>query len=308
MGDAWNQARLQQYIDGRVEESSTLEYKSAGALDVTDAKKIEITKDVSAMANAAGGIIIYGIQEHGGTSSRHLPDRIDPIDRRQFSKEWLEQVINTIEPRISGFKVHPIEIDGDPLRVVYAVEVPKSTTAHQARDQRYYRRYNFERLPMHDHEIRDVMNRASTPDVHVTFGYQCTARESHMHKYRLTVLVENRGMQAANHFKLQLAFPAPGLHVSCLTYPPQHPNHERVAYWRDGDDHLVAYRSREVLFPQDTEDLDRYIILHYRVDAQSHRHIHRQPNSPGMSLRWALYADNMTPKTGEVPLEQLEEF
>ena len=39
------------------------------------------------------------------------------------------------------------------------VEIPKSLTAHQARDLRYYRRYNFESVAMVDYEIRDVMNR-----------------------------------------------------------------------------------------------------------------------------------------------------
>jgi hypothetical protein len=31
--------------------------------------------------------------------------------------------------------------------------------AHQARDYRYYKRHNFNALPMEDYEVRDVMNR-----------------------------------------------------------------------------------------------------------------------------------------------------
>lgn len=42
-------------------------------------------------------------------------------------------------------------------------------TAHQARDLRYYRRYNFESVPMADYEIRDVMNRWKHPTLKFEF-------------------------------------------------------------------------------------------------------------------------------------------
>ena len=63
MARNWTESRLQNYITSEIEESLTLEYKSAEALDRNETKKKEITKDVSAMANSAGGIIVYGISE-----------------------------------------------------------------------------------------------------------------------------------------------------------------------------------------------------------------------------------------------------
>jgi predicted HTH transcriptional regulator len=59
----WDEAKLQSYIGNSIEESLTLDYKAADALASSDGKKKEITKDVSAMANSAGGLIIYGISE-----------------------------------------------------------------------------------------------------------------------------------------------------------------------------------------------------------------------------------------------------
>ena len=73
----WNEAALQQYINDEIEESLTLDYKAADSLDKADKKKTEITKDVSAMANSAGGIIIYGISEHKDPSRKHLPEKMN---------------------------------------------------------------------------------------------------------------------------------------------------------------------------------------------------------------------------------------
>ncbi len=56
----------------------------------TDAKKLELSKDISAFANSAGGTILYGVEEDG-----HCPTRIDlGLDRNEVTKEWIEQVVN----------------------------------------------------------------------------------------------------------------------------------------------------------------------------------------------------------------------
>lgn len=133
----WDQARLERYITEGIEESLTLDYKAAASLDKSDKKKIEITKDVSAMANSAGGIIIYGIAEFQDKACEHLPEKLDPVDRTAFSKEWLEHIIGNIQPRIDGVIIHPVPISSATNDVVYVVEIPQSHTAHQAKDHRY---------------------------------------------------------------------------------------------------------------------------------------------------------------------------
>ena len=103
----WNLERLRQLISDNVEESLSLEYKAAEALGKSDAKKAEIVKDVSAFANSSGGVLIYGIAEFQQRDQRHRPERIDPVDRQRFSKEWLEQIIQSIQPRIEGIVIEP---------------------------------------------------------------------------------------------------------------------------------------------------------------------------------------------------------
>lgn len=161
----WTVDHLRQLIDDSIEESSTLEYKGAGAMSKKDEKKKEIVKQVTAMANSTGGTIIYGMAEYNDDGKKHLPEKLDPINRSEISKEWLDSIIQSIQPRIDGVKIHPVTDTADDNLVYYVVEVPQSHTAHQGRDHRYYKRRNFQLLPMEDYEVRDVMNRKSHPKI-----------------------------------------------------------------------------------------------------------------------------------------------
>ena len=164
MALTWDEARVQQLIKDQIEESLNLDYKAAAALDKTPGKRKEITKDVSAMANSDGGRIIYGLTETG-----HLPGKIDPVTRSDFSKEWLEHVIGNIRPRIEDLIIHPVSVGNSFSDVVYVVEIPSSYTAHQASDKRYYKRHNFESVPMEHYEILDVLNRQQHPRIDLEF-------------------------------------------------------------------------------------------------------------------------------------------
>lgn len=175
MAEIWDLSRVEEYITQGIEESLTLDYKAAGSLAKTDSKKSEITKDVSAMANSAGGLIIYGIAEDA--TNKHLPGAIDPIDRNLISKEWLEQVISNIRPKIDGLVIHPISINTAQNQVVYVVEIPQSHTAHQATDKKYYKRFNFESVAMEDYEIRDVMGRGQYPQIELELEIEVTQDE-----------------------------------------------------------------------------------------------------------------------------------
>jgi predicted HTH transcriptional regulator len=121
----WTEADVLQLITDQVQESLTLDYKECLALRKTDRKKDEISKDVSAFANSAGGVIVYGVKETG-----HIPTAIDDgYDPSHISKEWLEQVIDSrIQRRIDGIRINPIRLSGPKAgKVMYVVSIPQST-------------------------------------------------------------------------------------------------------------------------------------------------------------------------------------
>ncbi len=147
---------IQYLIDFGIEESIHLDYKTSGALDKSETKKKEISKDVSAFANSDGGIIIYGVEEQN-----HKAAGFSYIDGNNITKEWLEQVINsTINQKIKGIEIFPIRNNGNIAESIYLVKIPRSYDApHMCRDKCYYKRYNFESVKMEEYEVRDLFNR-----------------------------------------------------------------------------------------------------------------------------------------------------
>lgn len=160
----WDETDLLGLIQNQTKESIELDYKSCDSLQKTEGKKNELSKDVSALANSAGGTLVYGITEDG-----HVPTGLDiGYDPTDITKEWIDQVINSnIHPRIEGLLINQIELTTqNPGRVAYVLEVPQSTRGpHQAADKRYHKRFNFESVAMEDYEIRDIMRRASSPNL-----------------------------------------------------------------------------------------------------------------------------------------------
>lgn len=156
----WDEAYLLELIRVEEQEGLRLDYKASAALDKTDNKKNEISRDVSAFANSAGGFLVYGMLEN-----KHVPTSIDVgVDRNVITKEWLESVIKSrISPIIDDFTVKQVSLPGkSPNQVAYVVEIPQATSRapHQAYDHRYYKRYNYESTPMEDYEVRDLMRRS----------------------------------------------------------------------------------------------------------------------------------------------------
>lgn len=296
--ETWDETRLRGYLN-LIEENLTLDYKAAGSLGQSEGKKKEITKDVSAMANSAGGIIIYGMKEYDEPERKHLAEDIDPIDRTAFTKEWLEQVINNIRPHIDNVIIHPVALTSSPNHLAYVVEIPQSNTAHQAMDHRYYKRFNFLSEPMEDYEIRDIMNRATSPDAVVEFSYIRNSIEMYEHHYTLAVKIKNLGRQLIHHFQLQFTFPQYDGNVRHIIHKKDH-----IDCWEQTRDRLVIrYRSNKVLYPTEEIDVGREMAVQYMVNSNIYGRI---SHGHGPMIDWTLHADNMPPKTGSIRFEELQ--
>ncbi|MBE9199338.1 MULTISPECIES: ATP-binding protein [unclassified Nodularia (in: cyanobacteria)] len=204
----WSEETIFSMIKDGVQENLELDYKECGSLfPLTDKKKTELSKDVSSFANSAGGIIIYGVKEKD-----HLITEIDTgFDPNNLSKERLEQIINSnIHPRINGLIIKQIELrTSNPGHILYVISIPQATTRapHQAADKRYYKRFNFASIAMEDYEIRDILHRATTPDLNFVFslGGQHTVpiqfHQDHLfsEEIDLIISVENRAEEPASY-------------------------------------------------------------------------------------------------------------
>ena len=162
--ESYYESDIRELIDNKFEESATLEFKRAGALENNDKSKKEISKDISSFANAAGGIIIYGIAEED-----HVASSLSYVDGNRVTKEWIEQVINTrVSRRIPGVKIFPIRFDGKTEQTIYLIKIPESYIApHMASDNKFYKRYNFQVIPMEEYEVRALYFRSKMAKLEV---------------------------------------------------------------------------------------------------------------------------------------------
>lgn len=126
---------LEALIEGQVSESLTLDYKEK-LPEPTDAGKKEFLRDASAMANASGGTLLYGVEEGRDENGDHNSTPVAlpgcAPERKASVALWLEQVLRSgLDPRLGRFSVQLIE---DPAGTGYvvAVGVPASLLSPHA--------------------------------------------------------------------------------------------------------------------------------------------------------------------------------
>jgi predicted HTH transcriptional regulator len=191
----WDEAYLLELIKVSEQESLTLDFKASAALAKNDKTRQDLSKDVSAFANSAGGYLLYGMLE-----DKHVPTSIDiGLDRNVITKEWLESVIKSvIQPVIDELVIKQIDLPSKGAgQVAYVVQIPQATSRapHQAQDYRYYKRFNFESTPMEDYEVRDLMRRS------IEYGRKFgTAWDLNLEINRLVAAINERGQISNSHY------------------------------------------------------------------------------------------------------------
>lgn len=144
-------ADIERLRTAQICESEILDYKQNLIEDN------ELLKQVSAFANTQGGFIVFGVTE---TGKGGYPKEILGIEKSKVNKERMEQIIlGNIHPRLN-VKISSID-HPDPQKAIIVVEIPNSyLKPHmQARHNRFYKRYQFEALPMTEIEVSDSYNR-----------------------------------------------------------------------------------------------------------------------------------------------------
>jgi predicted HTH transcriptional regulator len=110
---------LNQAIAEGVEESAELDWKRQ-LPERSDLKKSDIDKDIAAMANSGGGIIVYGVLETDKrASSRHDAGTLD----ERYQQSLRQIAFSSITPPVLDLRVHAVSTV---VPRAYAIEVPAS--------------------------------------------------------------------------------------------------------------------------------------------------------------------------------------
>jgi hypothetical protein len=200
----WDEGDLKALLGS--EESSNLEFKASEALDNSQKNKSELAKDVSAMANAAGGVIVYGIVE-----VNHLADHVDSGTTQ--TKEWIDQVLTSnIEPKVVGVVITRIPLATHGF--AFALDIPQAVAfaPHMSKPHRqYFTRRNVTTEALLDHEVRDLQRRAAGPSLYLGFEFAPLPGVGVPDRFSLRVSIGNRTSEPALYTSIMLAFAQPAL-------------------------------------------------------------------------------------------------
>lgn len=150
------EADLQRLIDNRVPEGRRLEYKQE-LPGGSDPERREFLKDISAMANGAGGDMYFGISE----DENHNPEKLIGVELSnwdELQRNLSQRLQDGIRPRIMGVQIDRVALaDG---RFVVVMRIPRSLQApHMVTFQntgRFYLRHINHSEQMDVDELRQV--------------------------------------------------------------------------------------------------------------------------------------------------------
>jgi len=284
---------IQTLIDGSVRESEVLEYKRANG-PFSDREKGEIAKDVSAMANSSGGLIVYGVATDADDKTK--PNQIEKVHPKNI--ETLDRVINAlIRPPIKGLRKKLVPADQPQVMLI---DVPASEDPpHQSlHDKKYYRRSGTESVPMEHDLVALHFGRRLGPLLELKFQSlrpptQFAGDPPFTDQSLVRIFVENLGRRVGRFVEVLLIFPG------------------------EDDLHIVTKQGPAVridqLYPrqQARQFTNNIGVFHPHLPMSilefgfqfSQRFMLHHPDDP--FVKWQIYADEMPPRIGSVTLREL---
>jgi len=296
---SWDEARLMEVgsTEHDFQEFKGSAYLSGGERIAGDFT-VRMSKQVSAFANGAGGILIIGVDDQG---------QIDggvPVElKRGGLRSWLEDIVpNLVDPPLRKTNVYEVRHTPGgailPEHAVYVVEVPSSDDApHQAMDHRYYLRIAGKSRPMSHLHVEDVRRRARQPRVTLSrvspFG--APFRDPGDFRgpkaimcYQATLV--NMGASLAHHVGVSLTVPREFVTRDARLRAVD--DHSVELTQTPGDVSFFHYRPTPLFPGQEVQSLKVYITVHKR-------NLDRFRQA---TMGWRVYADDARPVEGVVHL------
>jgi hypothetical protein len=151
--DEWEASDVLALVEEQIEEGLRLEYKRQLDLE-TPKKRCETAKDVSGLANAQGGLLIYGVEEEAQEDGRRVPVRPMPLNDGD-ARSRLEDVLDSAVHPALNFEVRQIEADDGGYFLVLRA-FPRLGAPHMVdgyNEMRCYVRVGLKTRPMEQHEL-----------------------------------------------------------------------------------------------------------------------------------------------------------
>lgn len=158
-------------VDG-VEEGQTLEFKRKERPENAEATRDDrksLGESLSALSNAVGGVLIFGIEDKKGESDIDRADKPQPLnDAVSFASKIKSIVPEILSPPHGGIKVMAIlQAEGSNSGVI-AIQVPEAKfrphVSMAPGHQRYFQRAGASNRVMVDFQVRDMIRVQRSPE------------------------------------------------------------------------------------------------------------------------------------------------
>lgn len=154
-----NEDSLRQFLSLRIPEGLYIDYKEglSGTSEKKDAKR-EFLKDITALANAAGGHIFIGVKEPRDSLS--IDNQLVGLDSGESLAQDLERLASTsIDPRVPGLRIVHVPLQNN--KSCLLVHIPPSFSrphmvSHMGH-RSFYIRHSESSFPMTTHEVREAV-------------------------------------------------------------------------------------------------------------------------------------------------------
>ncbi len=167
----------------------------------------ELSRQISALANAEGGLLIWGVEverleDAKGNILDIRPRALLGISAIGGGREELQQsAFAGIAPPVQGIDFRPVELPREGLAVL--LDIPQSPVGvHRASDGRYYTRRGFLNVPMEPGQVEALRARRGRPKLLPRL--EIAHVEAAEGRLTLKVRLDNRGRREALNPRVRL--------------------------------------------------------------------------------------------------------
>lgn len=162
---AFTEETLLKFLSLCIPEGLYLDYKEALSGTTEKETKREFLKDVTALANAAGGQLFLGVKEP--SEGIAVESQLVGLDNGENLSHDLERLVSTsVDPRIPGLRIVNVPLVSG--RSCIVVHVPQSLSrphmVNYAGHRTFYARHSESSFPMTTHEIREAVLTSSSAE------------------------------------------------------------------------------------------------------------------------------------------------